>query len=82
MYHDLINKKNSPEISNNILKNLYEFDSGDKIFFQENRNIFLDIIEQIAKYAGEKNFAEKYSKSVKGNKVIQNIDLITPLNKY
>ena len=73
LYHDLINKKNSPEISNNILKNLYEFDSGDKIFFQENRNIFLDIIEQIAKYAGEKNFAEKYSKSVKGNKVIQNI---------
>ena len=73
LYHDLINKKNSPEIANNILKNLSEFDSGDKIFFQENRKIFWDIIEQIMNYAGDKNFAERYSKSVKGNKVIQNI---------
>ena len=55
------------------MKNLCEFDSGDKIFFQENRKIFWEIIEQIINYTTDKDFAEKYSKSVKGNKVIQNI---------
>ena len=73
LYHELITKKNSPEISNNILKNLYEFDSGDKNCFQENRQIFWKIIELLGNYSGDKNFAEKYSKSVKGNKVIQTI---------
>ena len=73
LYHEIITKKNLPEISNNILKNLCEFDSGDKIFFQENRKIFWEIIEQIINYTTDKDFAEKYSKSVKGNKVIQNI---------
>ena len=73
LYHELINKKNSPEIANNILKNLYEFDSGDKIFFQKNRQIFWEIINLLINYSTEKNFAEKYAKSVKGNKVIQTI---------
>ena len=73
LYLEVITKKNSPEISNNILKNLYEFDSGDKNFFQDNRQIFWEIIENLANYIGDKNFAEKYSKSVKGNKVIETI---------
>ena len=73
LYHELIAKKNSTEIANNILKNLYEFDSGDKNFFQENRQIFWEIIEQLTNYVSDKNFAEKYSKSVKGNKFIQAI---------
>ena len=73
LYQELINKKNSPEIANNILKNLYEFDAGDKTFFEENRQIFWNIIELLVNYIGDKNFSEKYSKSIKGNKVIQNI---------
>ena len=73
LYQELINKKNSPEIANNILKNLYEYDSGDKIFFQKNRQIFWEIIILLINYSSEKNFAEKYCKSVKGNKVIQTI---------
>ena len=63
LYHELITKKNSPEISNNILKNLYEFDSGDKNCFQENRQIFWKIIELLGNYSADKNFAEKYSNS-------------------
>ena len=73
LYQELINKKNSPEIANNILKNLYEFGSGDKIFFQNNRQIFWESMNLLINYSTEKNFAEKYCKSVKGNKVIQTI---------
>ena len=73
LYQELINKKNSPEISNNILKNFYEFDSGDKIFFEQNRQIFWNIIELLINYISDKKFTEKYEKSIKGNKLIQNI---------
>ena len=73
LYQELINKKNSPEIANNILKNLYEFDSGDKLLFEENRQIFWNIIELLINYISEKKFTEKYEKSIKGSKVIQNI---------
>ena len=73
LYQELINKKNSPEIANNILKNLYEFDSGDKFLFEENRQIFWNIIELLINYISEKKFTEKYEKSIKGSKVIQNI---------
>ena len=73
LYQELIDKKNSSEISNNILKNLSEFDSGDKLFFQENREIFWDIIYKSVNYISDKNFLKKYAKSVKGNKAIQAI---------
>ena len=74
IYLELIEKNNTPQIAVNILKNIGEFESSDKIFFQENRNIFWDIIEKLINYINNKElFIEQYSKSVKGTKVIQSI---------
>ena len=74
IYMEFIDKKNTPQIAINILKNIGEFESADKIFFQENRQIFWEIIEKLIKYINNKElFIEQYSKSVKGIKVIQSI---------
>ena len=81
IYSELIEKKNSPQITINILKNIGEFESADKIFFQENREIFWTVIEKLISYINNKElFIEQYSKSVKGSKVIQSI--IESLNAY
>ena len=63
------------------MKNIGEFESADKIFFQENREIFWTVIEKLITYINNKElFIEQYSKSVKGSKVIQSI--IESLNAY
>jgi len=81
IYSELIEKKNSPQITINILKNIGEFESADKIFFQENREIFWTVIEKLINYINNKElFIEQYSKSVKGSKVVQSI--IESLNAY
>lgn len=81
IYTELIEKKNSPQITINILKNIGEFESADKVFFQENREIFWIVIEKLINYINNKElFIEQYSKSVKGSKVIQSI--IESLNAY
>ena len=81
IYSELIEKKNSPQITINILKNIGEFESADKVFFQENREIFWTVIEKLISYINNKElFIEQYSKSVKGSKVIQSI--IESLNAY
>ena len=74
LYLELIEKNNTPQITVNILKNIGDFESADHIFFQENRDIFWEIIEKLINYINNKEqFIEQYSKSVKGSKVIQSI---------
>ena len=74
IYVQLIEKKNTPQISVNVLKNIGDFESADKVLFQENRHMFWDIIEKLINYISDKElFIEQYSKSVKGSKVIQSI---------
>ena len=73
LYQELISKKNTPEICTNILKNITEFESGDKLYFQQNRQIFWEIMIKIINYVSENSFIEMYAKSVKGNKVIQGL---------
>ena len=81
IYTGIIEKNNTPQITVNILKNIGEFETADKIFFQENREIFWNIIENLINYINNKElFIEQYSKSVKGGKVIQSI--IESLNAY
>ena len=74
IYFELIEKNNTPQITINILKNIGELESADKILFQENRNLFWEIIEKLANYINNKEkFLDLYSKSVKGSRVIQAI---------
>ena len=74
LYLELIEKNNTPQITVNILKNIGDYESADHIFFQENRDIFWEIIEKLINYINNKEqFIEQYSKSVKGSKVIESI---------
>ena len=74
IYLELIEKNNTPHITINILKNIGEFETADKLFFQENRDIFWNIIEKLINYINNKElFIEQFYKSIKGTKVIQSI---------
>ena len=74
IYLGLIEKKNTPQITVNILKNVGEFEIADKSFFHENRDIFWNIIEKIVDYTENKElFIEQFYKSIKAIKVVQSI---------